>query len=389
MTFRFPAATLPVVAPSHLRHARKGLLRTSGDTPTAVHTSDRERVRHRLAAGTDPDSWSRRELIAVSLELEDPELGARALKVLIRNAARLQLMVLAQAVAYAPSDLRILTAAADRAAAGPLRGPAWFRALPPHAFGSADLLVRTIRRLEPNRQSMPDFLERLGLSAASPLGRSVAARWLADQTTRELVAFLDPNLTWSLGLARDLEVARSLFDALLLDQVARAREMDSLLRNPVVQQMLLGLEQAYEGWPTNALRRARWARHDDRVQALAHRFRIGRALDGFFEELHGDPARLRYWRRWIPHISDAQAFKRVDAFLIVIGGYAIVEFGRIGNAAYIYDAATWPSIAKKDPRTVDELKRLNRATNRIIHSGRWQAAADATLIQLTDLLPGA
>ena len=112
------------------------------------------------------------------------------------------------------------------------------------------------------------------------------------------------------------------------------------------------------------------------TQALAHAFR-------------GDSARHRFWMRLRRQMLDVTAglAGETEWSLIDFPGFSVLEFFKIGNAAYIYPEreriltrirrgkCTYPSEMKKIlHQPVDR-----RGDNRIIHSGRWQQKAWRTL----------
>ena len=150
------------------------------------------------------------------------------------------------------------------------------------------------------------------------------------------------------------------------------------------------LEAIRDGYGLPGARGSRldfWNRVVEKRRGDFREFFITRALAHAFR---GDSARHRFWielRREMLDITQGFAGD-TEWSLIDFPGFSVLEFFRIGNAAYIYpegdpilklirlrDAFTFPSEIKKillDPVP-------GRSDNRIIHQRRWQSRARLTL----------
>ncbi|WP_454724175.1 MULTISPECIES: EH signature domain-containing protein [Cupriavidus] len=139
-----------------------------------------------------------------------------------------------------------------------------------------------------------------------------------------------------------------------------------------------------------------------------------RLIRDFFEHLAADGTadrrRLEYWLKWEPHISQmwfvlgssalrnqsaafqslrkrmaAQARKLVDsddennAFIMQIGHLIVIEFGKTGNACFVYQAADFE--ADLDAASFDTNRDLKQRDKRerLIHNGSWEWKFDDTL----------
>ena len=135
-----------------------------------------------------------------------------------------------------------------------------------------------------------------------------------------------------------------------------------------------------------ASRPAFWNRVDEKRKGDFREYFITRELDRAFK---GDSARHRFWMRLRRQMLDVTAgvAGETEWSLIDFAGFSVLEFFKIGNAAYIYPEGerilnrirrgkcTYPSEMKKIlHQPVDR-----RGDNRIIHSGRWQQKAWRTL----------
>ena len=114
---------------------------------------------------------------------------------------------------------------------------------------------------------------------------------------------------------------------------------------------------------------------------------ITRALERAFK---GDSARHRFWmalRRGMLDVTHGFAGDS-EWSLIDFPGYSVLEFFKVGNAAYLYPEGepTLKRIRRRDSFSApSEIKNIltrpvpGRSDNRIIHSGRWQFKARSTL----------
>ncbi|WP_115662412.1 EH signature domain-containing protein [Cupriavidus taiwanensis] len=139
-----------------------------------------------------------------------------------------------------------------------------------------------------------------------------------------------------------------------------------------------------------------------------------RLIRDFFEHLAADGTadrrRLEYWLKWEPQISqmwfvlgrdawrdrsatfqalrkrmESQARELVDsddgnnAFIMQIGDLIVIEFGKTGNACFVYHAANFK--ADLDAPRFDTNRELKQRENRerLIHNGAWEWKFDEAL----------
>jgi hypothetical protein len=161
----------------------------------------------------------------------------------------------------------------------------------------------------------------------------------------------------------------------------------------------------------------RWVLVSDDVRKMVLQWFATADLQHFFSLLQGagrvDKDRLDYWLRFVDQISftrivmggDAFASQHpnfVDfreknrgrfsalhggdtannAFIMRIGQYYFVEFSGKGNACYVYEEAQLPFNPESGSFTLTRLKHKEAATERIIHNGSWEWAADRSLRRL-------
>lgn len=150
-----------------------------------------------------------------------------------------------------------------------------------------------------------------------------------------------------------------------------------------------------------------------------------RLIRDFFEYLAADGSadrrRLEYWLKWEPQIENmwfvlgaaarrnqsaafqtlrkrmaGQARTLVDnddennAFIMQIGPLIVIEFGKTGNACFVYQATDFE--ADLDALRFDtnrDLKQRNNRQERLIHNGSWEWRFDAALMPLLRSAPSA
>ena len=377
------------VEPFHLTRARKNV-RSSRHAVSAATLDTVKVLREQLVAGDTPDPtrWGRRELRACSYLLADQEVGPAAVGLLLQVRERLQDRQVASVLAYAPRHAEVLQEARARATRPDRTAPTWFRSLPPHALTDAPALTRAIlQATQVPDGSIEDVAEATKLSADAPLTRLVLEAWVNTATPRVLRQHADVHLAWSKTHKHSGTIALLLRDRTLEALAEHIVSPNELRQEGQVIAILEDLRDRYGGWATNPARTHRWEQHSERTRQLAHWWRISQELENFFSRLRGDPDRLRYWRRWIQHITDVRHFDTVQAFMVRIDDLYIVEFGRVGNAAYAYTRDAWLRINPVHVTHVDELKFIRMKAFRIIHKFGWQQTTDDEIIRHTGLQP--
>ena len=105
----------------------------------------------------------------------------------------------------------------------------------------------------------------------------------------------------------------------------------------------------------------------------------------FFDNAKDPHGRFEFWRSFIDDMDDAKPALDELVMLIDFGKFGVVEFAKVGNAAYVYGATEFASLWKraevakhpsylKHPR--DTLRFPSAGPNkdgRIIHMENWQA----------------
>ncbi len=386
MSFRWPDAPVDIrVRPLALANARRKVEASAGD---AVPAQDllaplRKRLQRGLMA---PERYSRRELRLVAFLVPDREVGARSLQVLVSEVHRLSDRGLASLLAYAPQEQAVGEECRRRRVERVLRGPRWFRVLNRDDTRSVGAISkRIVQSYGRMATTLPGLLERTDMHLDAPLTAQVLERWLEAATLQQLARRLEDHLAFV--RQRD---APSRVAALLADKLLRAvlkLASGGLSDGSPAVAVLRALHSRYGGWPETTTSRARWKHQSEQTRELARRWRIQQSLEDFFGKLHGDPDRLKYWRRWMRHIMDVKHFREVSGFMIHIGDVYIVEFGRVGNAAYIYPRSAWASLSRVKPTVPKDLKNTTRCLHRIIHTPGWEPRADDWMIRQTRLRP--
>jgi hypothetical protein len=313
---------------------------------------------------------------------EGPHLRDHAIRVLSPNTHRLRSSGLALAISTT-GHKDFLAEAAQRAEAGRLRGPPWLRSSTAASLAKKSTLIHHLADQVDSNAPVEDMVKPLGLNLQHSMGRAVLRTAIQNQPPAVLWRFAEENTTWALPLAHDAKLARNLLDRLLAESVQRSRK----LSHPITIRILEGLRKRYGGWPESAVQEQRWGRHDDRTQYTVHRYVVGKRLETFFAELHGDPDRLAYWRRWVSHIDDARIYKQINAFAMHIGDFVFVEFGKVGNAGYIYTPQDWGEFSPSSARSARDVKDTYVAIDRIFHRAGWQDPTDLQIFGLTRLRP--
>ena len=150
------------------------------------------------------------------------------------------------------------------------------------------------------------------------------------------------------------------------------------------------LEAIKDGYGLPGARGSRsdyWNRVSEKRKGDFREYFVTRALGHAFR---GDSARHRFWMRLRREMLDvAHGFAGdTEWSLIDFPGFSVLEFFKIGNAAYIYPEGEriLERIRRGEEFTVpSEIKEIlyqpveGRWDNRIIHSGRWQQRAWRTL----------
>lgn len=130
----------------------------------------------------------------------------------------------------------------------------------------------------------------------------------------------------------------------------------------------------------------RWEGIDEGARRKFQRWLVESDLKLFFSEIAGDPARWRYWQQHIASMRDVFLQQDPPILVMLFPRGVAVEFGRPGNAAYLYTHEVWASIRKalrgRTPWRPQDLKFRDLCVGRIVHMGWWEMDADYDLKQI-------
>lgn len=185
-----------------------------------------------------------------------------------------------------------------------------------------------------------------------------------------------------------------------------------------------GLRDTCLHWIGNPwLKRTAWDAHvnDEPARQMINSWLKRRLISDFFELLAedgaADLARLNYWLKWEPQITDmwfvlgadarmnrSVAFvelrKRMEgrdrvltdsppannAFVMRIGPLLVIEFGVTGNACYVFGAADFRTSLEEQHLSLHLLKQRVSAT-RLSHMSKWESRFDYELNKLLQSVP--
>ncbi|GAB4247453.1 MAG: hypothetical protein Kow00109_23570 [Acidobacteriota bacterium] len=123
-----------------------------------------------------------------------------------------------------------------------------------------------------------------------------------------------------------------------------------------------------------------WAEIREDVRREFRRWMIERQLADFFQDVYDPNGRFAFWKTFLDHIQNAKLSKCGSVALIDFGHFFVIEFARVGNAAYVYskDQLRRFQEAIADPRVSQPwyqnayLKDRRVAKTRIKHYSGWQ-----------------
>ena len=127
--------------------------------------------------------------------------------------------------------------------------------------------------------------------------------------------------------------------------------------------------------------------------SIKEEFRIWRMLRRISEFFEGE--RADFWRPYVEQRSVTRVREILDSegFMLDFGNFGVIEFKRVGNAAYIYPSSsfrrfwdeahrgTHPSDFKRKEETISRGE-FHYGGGRIIHSGDWQYQASLFIDRL-------
>ncbi|WP_352419012.1 EH signature domain-containing protein [Proteiniborus sp.] len=116
-----------------------------------------------------------------------------------------------------------------------------------------------------------------------------------------------------------------------------------------------------------------WDKVSEQGKAKFQKWLTTKTMKEFFNE----DVRFSFWHSYIELIGDFYLVRSKGQLFLDFGNFVVIEFSKIGNAAYIYDKEVYNKYFAKyalDTNSVNNsaLKNENIAIKRIIHSGNWQ-----------------
>ena len=94
-------------------------------------------------------------------------------------------------------------------------------------------------------------------------------------------------------------------------------------------EMLNNFGYKYEGY---------WTEFSQQQYLSFRKWYVLARIDEFFSREIGDPQRAEFWKRYANYITDIYYMKRyAQAIVMVFPTLVVVEFGKVGNATYVYN----------------------------------------------------
>lgn len=124
---------------------------------------------------------------------------------------------------------------------------------------------------------------------------------------------------------------------------------------------------------------------DEPAWSWYKKLRAWREIEAFFNATNDtDNERFVFWRDFRTHIQDADFNQQHSVLCMDFGNFGVIEFGDIGNAAYIYNPTDYKYFSTFQlPR---DMKDQDRALGRIIHRANWQYSTGDTIRDLLQLV---
>jgi hypothetical protein len=238
-------------------------------------------------------------------------------------------------------------------------------------------LARDWERNVDSSDALPDaWLNTLGLGSFDALRN---AFWTSILLTGGRRAFLrigaSPLLT--VAEASALEVQQA-FSAHYLRQFTSSESWDDQVVAWIVQEQGLPREGGVQS--------AFWRSVQEETREEIRRWQRIRTLRDFLRSFNDPDGRFKFWEPFVKqHSKDVRLVcreagsSRYVALGIEFDGWGVIEFGPVGNAAYIYPQRAYKRIASQDsslPRaykdTVATISGGSSGDGRIVHREGWQ-----------------
>jgi hypothetical protein len=262
--------------------------------------------------------------------------------------------------------------------------------------------------LDGDRTSITPVL-RLGVPPTSWVWRQILqdaiGEWASWTNRSTLIACVDSLV--AAAVEQPLVTDRAL--GWILNRLATLRGLDEQAR-------LCELVVERWGSPLVPERRQRWQQCcSEAARRMVAGWLTRRVIASFFGVLAGgdaDPRRTEFWSRYADRIDELWLYlnertrltasaplrdlrsvlgrsvrpladDHTNAFAMMIGGCAFVEFSATGNALYVYDHERLPFRLDRSRLTVPELKERDATLDYLTHQGRWEERAREIVGNLT------
>ncbi len=135
----------------------------------------------------------------------------------------------------------------------------------------------------------------------------------------------------------------------------------------------------------------RWKNFDETAFKKAKKWFITSELEKFFDNIEEseEEARRRfsYWLKYTDYIERAKCILEQLQLFLIFDNFVVIEFGKKGNAAYIYERNRFERdfaqyMNEKNAVKNRVLKDTFKHIKRIIHGGNWESSTDQLLKNL-------
>ena len=147
------------------------------------------------------------------------------------------------------------------------------------------------------------------------------------------------------------------------------------------------------GEPLNRDPHSNWKDIREELFLLARKWYMSSRLEEMFGLKVNDQRRLEFWKRYLDHITDVyyHEYSNQAILMEMDRKHTVVEFGRTGNACYIYSndfisIEQFEKRLKQNGKYIDYTYSLknpyNAVVDKLIHSGDWEYRFAYNLLRL-------
>lgn len=227
-------------------------------------------------------------------------------------------------------------------------------------------------------QLLDDWLEDLGLRPDEAFHQATSREFLVggDAITLEHI-----SVDWYRGLyARQPIEVRAKAMAHYLNQLKGRERWD--------EAVLESFQADFDSPRPGEVQNRYWAMVLPEPRAEFRSWALGQLVENYFSQFADEKQRGAFWRPFVEKAgSQPQLRCRIGreylAMGIPFGTFGVVEFGQVGNAAYIYPISEFRSIISGDHSLPSDLKDISRTIKkigdevvdgRLLHFDGWQDA---------------